>query len=157
MLDDCICCRFGFLEDPYPSSDLSLEQPRSRSSPLSFGVYVHYTGCAMIQPITSPLPRTEDGLGKEMRDHSLDGTLPPKSSPSLGSEDGDIGHSCHECPVYGFHWFWNHCYLQQRTSQTAPAEKHKELLEDFMSYCASDNIVLPFACSQLLEQRLHSQ
>ena len=151
VVNDWVCCRFGFLEDPYPSSDLGLEQPCSGSSPLSFGVYVHYTGCAMVRPITSPLPCREDGLGEEMRDPSPVDTLTDKSPLSHG-EDGDVGGSCHECPVYGFHWFWNHCYLQQRTSQAVPAEKHKELLEEFRSYCTNDSIMLPFACSQLLEQ-----
>lgn len=109
----------------------------------------------MVQPITSPLPYTEDGLEKKTRDPSPDRTLAYKSPPSLG-EDGGMGDGCRECPVYGFHWFWNHCYLQQRTSQAAPAEKHRELLEEFRSYCASDSIVLPVACSQLFQEQSES-
>ena len=133
--------RFGFLEDPYPGSDLTPDQPHPGSSPLSFGVYIHYTGCAMVRPITSSLAFREREVGTLSHD-----------SPPLPEEDGNIDSHCHKDPVCGFHWFWNHCYLQQRTSQATPAEKHEELLEDFRSYCSSDCVILPFACSQLLEQ-----
>lgn len=139
------------MEDPSPSSDLSLEQLGPGSLPLSSGVYVHYTGCAMIQPTTLPLPHREEGLGDEKRDQSLDVISSCKLLPSPG-ESGDLGSSGCDAPRYGFHWFWNHFHLRQRSMQASLTEKHKQLLEDFKSYCANDSIMLPLFCSQLLEQ-----
>ena len=104
-----ICIRFGFLMDSSCLADMVEVSPSCLSS-LTKEVYVHHSGCALLQPVFDEEYINDVGI----------------SSQSFNKDDRN---SC------GFHWYRNHYYLRQKFTPVSVFTQHDKLYQQLQHFC----------------------
>ena len=120
--------RFGFLVDPSSvSTDIDLSDITWKPHLNHFlsHVFIHHSGCALLQPVYDSQRRTGGSPYKE-------GGLESKF----------------EC---GFKWFCNSYYLRQKSTEQSILLKYEELVERFSYFCTTCNGELAVLCNKILQ------
>ena len=147
--------RFGFLLDPScipPDSDLLSPNYDSHDF-LPSRLYVHYTGCALVQPVCEKTEEQEHGA-EDMVDVSLHPSRPLKSSTPFGSPSKRSPNSSPTSGMLadmkcGFYWYKNFLLPKQKNIPSSVLAQHDQVLGEFVALCQNQDGHLLSLCEQV--------
>ena len=138
----CGCHRFGFLIDPASLPSESEMVFLSKQLGATSRVYVHHSGCALVQPVCEG--DSDDDI-EDTSSPSLATGYPSSAtrSPSPSRLTG--------CVSLGFHWFKNNLYLRQKSTPATMIGKHQTLFTEVKQFCERTSDGLTDLCLNILQ------
>lgn len=138
--------RLGFLVDPSSlPPDPDVLSPQFDAPALTSRLYVHYTGCALLQPVYEDSQQLF--LASDNNIPSV--SYPLDTSTPQGSPEEKRAFKSAKTIKCGFYWYRNFLLPKQRNTPQAVLAKHDAVLEELTKLCSNKDGQLDDLCKQL--------
>ena len=117
-------------------------------------LYVHHTGCALVQPVCEKNEEQEENGAEDEVNMSLHPSRPLKSSTPFASPRKNSPNSSPTSGTLadmkcGFYWYKNFLLPKQKNIPSSVLAQHDKVLGDFVGLCQNQDGNLLSLCEQV--------